>query len=340
MLKRPVLKPTKIHNGADASSSGERDKSRDASPASNPVINDMIHKLSERMNSAQVEVHLLVNDMDDEEGGGSGVKESGGEVVVNGGEKFTTPGKREKGVRRPPISNIDSVSLPSSRSSSISSTHAPTDTHHHNHNNNQHHQHNNVDHHHHQQQQLANYSLPLSSSAETVIPASTSASDAAVYSNQQPHQRHAQPLQPHHGPQHEPPSSVLQPQPIPAYQPRSGTNVETVYKNYEMLVTRLCSLESTIQSLKLKLASKEVMRECKECFKKSEKLNHLNDAYEKDLHELRGQVVQAKGEVQNERVLRQSAEIRVKHAESMLDSNTNDKAELSEKLSSMNEVGG
>ena len=116
--------------------------------------------------------------------------------------------------------------------------------------------------------------------------------------------------------------------------------METVYKNYEMLVTRLCSLESTIQSLKLKLASKEVMRECKECFKKSEKLNHLNDAYEKDLHELRGQVVQAKGEVQNERVLRQSAEIRVKHAESMLDSNTNDKAELSEKLSSMNEVCG
>ena len=114
--------------------------------------------------------------------------------------------------------------------------------------------------------------------------------------------------------------------------------METVYKNYEMLVTRLCSLESTIQSLKLKLASKEVMRECRECFKKSEKINHLNEAFERDLQDVRGQVVQAKSEVQNERVLRQSAEIRVKHAESMLDSNTHDKAELSDKLSAMNEV--
>ena len=120
--------------------------------------------------------------------------------------------------------------------------------------------------------------------------------------------------------------------------PRSGSNVETVYKNYEMLVTRLCSLESTIQSLKLKLASKEAMRECKECFKKVEQINHLNEAFANDLQAERSKAVHAKGEIQNERVLRQSAEIRVKHAESMLDSNSKDKAELSEKLSSMNEV--
>ena len=335
MLKRPVLKPTKIHNGVEASASGDKEKSRDASPAGNPVINDMIHKLSDRMNSAQVEVHLLVNDMDDD---GAGMGKEGG-VVTNGEGEFSTPRKRgEKGARRPPpISNIDSVSLPSSRSSSFSSSNAPPNTHHLNHCDHVHQQHNsNVNHHDHQQ--LA-YSLPLSSSAETVIPATTSASDSANQHQQYGPTQTQQSQQNSRRSNDDPPPSILQQQTIPPYQPRSGSNVETVYKNYEMLVTRLCSLESTIQSLKLKLASKEVMRECKECFKKSEKLNHLNDAYEKDLHDLRSQVVQSKGEVQNERVLRQSAEIRVKHAESMLDSNTNDKVELSEKLSSMNEVG-
>jgi hypothetical protein len=64
---------------------------------------------------------------------------------------------------------------------------------------------------------------------------------------------------------------------------------DVLAKNYEMLVSRTCRLESTMQTLKLNLCSLQAERDLnnKHRAKSNEKLTHAVDAYDKEIKKLK-----------------------------------------------------
>ena len=68
----------------------------------------------------------------------------------------------------------------------------------------------------------------------------------------------------------------------------TSSDAETLKKNYEVLVSRICKTESSLQSLKLNLASLRAERHLnrEELAASGEKMSAAADAYEKELHRL------------------------------------------------------
>ncbi len=92
---------------------------------------------------------------------------------------------------------------------------------------------------------------------------------------------------------------------IPPYMPRMA-DPQILQQNYEVIVSRVCKMESAIQTLKLNLLRANAERDLskKERVVSGEKLSVATEAYEKELSKLNRELVQARKEckeVQDER---------------------------------------